>query len=126
MIGDPEGLSQGIMHRLFAIAAFMLALFFVAVPAKTACVDGSNVLPAAVTQGAADVETATNGGHCQHVPCSNTRHSHSAPGGCAGHTFVTAFVFATPFVAVVGNRVEFTRDDSDGRTLLPPVPPPLA
>lgn len=104
----------------------MLALLFAAAPAEAACGSGGEVaIAASDVQGAAGVLAAvTTGGHCQHVPCSDTTHNH-VPGGCAGHSFVHAFAFEAPRVAIAKRCVAFADDTSNGRTLLPPVPPPL-
>lgn len=121
-----EVLSLGLMRRLFAIAALMLALFFAAAPAEAAWESGGEVaIAAGDVQGAAGVLAGVTGGHCQHVPCSDTTHNHM-PGGCTGHSFVPAFTFETPRVAVSRRLVAFANEISDGRTLMPPVPPPLA
>ena len=126
MTSRPEVLSLGLMRLLFAIAALMLALFFAAVPAEAACESGGEAaIAASDVQGAAGVLAAVTGGHCQHVPCSDTTHNHM-PGGCAGHSFVPAFAFEAPRVAIAKRRVSFANDTSNGRNLLPPVPPPLA
>jgi hypothetical protein len=89
------------MRRLFAIAALMSALFFAAAPAEAACGSGGEAAVAAgEAQGADGALAVAGGGHCQHVPCSDTTHNHM-PGGCAGHSFVPAFTFETPRVAIV-------------------------
>jgi hypothetical protein len=122
----PEILSLSSMRSLFAIAALLLALFFAAAPVEAACVSGGEAaVVAGATQSAASVTAFATNGHCQHVPCSDSTHNHT-PGGCSGHSFVPAFAFESPRIAIVKRRVAFTHDDSNGRTLLPPVPPPLA
>jgi hypothetical protein len=114
------------MRSLFAIAALLLALFFAASPAEAVCVGGGEAaVGVGAAQGAADVTAFATGGHCQHVPCSDSSHNHM-PGGCVGHSFVPQSSFESPRIATAKRRVAFTHDDSNGRTLLPPVPPPLA
>jgi hypothetical protein len=114
------------MHNLFAIAALLLALLFAAAPVEAACVsDGESAVAAGPAQSKADGAAFATGGHCQHVPCSDSTHNHM-PGGCTGHSFVPAFAFESPRITIAKRRVAFTHDISNGRTLLPPVPPPLA
>ena len=119
-------LSLGSMRSLLAIAALLLALFFAVAPAEAACGDGVDLAVAAGdAQSVSDLSAVTSGGHCQHVPCSDSTHNHTL-GGCAGHSVFPAFAFETPYFTTADIRVAFTCEDSSGRTLLPPVPPPLA
>lgn len=121
----PDMLSLGSMRSLIAIAAFLLALFVAAAPVEATRVsDGEAAVAADATQSAAGVIAVTTDGHCQHVPCSDSTHNHM-PGGCAGHSFVPAFAFESPRIAMAKRRFAFTHDVLNGRTLLPPVPPPL-
>ncbi|MEQ1867987.1 MAG: hypothetical protein HOP13_03330 [Alphaproteobacteria bacterium] len=122
----PNILSLGSMRSLIAIAAFLLALFVAAAPVEAMCGSGGEAAVAAgATQSAVDVIAVATGGHCQHVPCSDSTHDHM-PGECAGHSFVATFAFESPRIAIAKRRVAFTHDNFNGRTLLPPVPPPLA
>lgn len=114
------------MRSLISIAAFLLALFIAAAPVEAACAsNGETAVTAGTTQGAGGVIAVATGGHCQHIPCSDSTHNHM-PGGCEGHSFVPTLAFPSPRVAIAKHRVAFTHDASNGRTLLPPVPPPLA
>lgn len=76
-------------------------------------------------QSESDITVSVLPEHCPHVPCPNTSHNH-LPGGCVGHSFVSTAALETPGMAVTDGRVAFEHDDASGRTLLPPVPPPLA
>lgn len=114
------------MRSLLTIAALLLALFFAAAPAEAACADGIDVTVAAGdAQDVSDLSAVASGGHCQHVPCSDSTHNHTL-GGCAGHSVFPAFAFERPYLMAADIRVAFTCEDSSGRTVLPPVPPPLA
>jgi hypothetical protein len=114
------------MRSLFAIAVLMLALLFVLAPAEAACASGGDAAVAAdVTSDAARTAVLDDGGHCPHVPCSDTTHSHLS-GGCAAHSFVPAFAVESPHVTMAQIRIAFAHEVSNGRTPLPPVPPPLA
>jgi hypothetical protein len=63
--------------------------------------------------------------HCAHVPCANSAHSHSS-GPCAAHSFVLiGDGWVTPGFVSAGS-IGRKNDRYAGRTLLPPVPPPLA
>lgn len=114
------------MRSLFAIAAFLLVLFVSAAPVEAVCVGGGEpAVVADATQSVGEVAAVATGGHCQHVPCSDSTHNHM-PSGCSGHSFVPAFAVEAPRVATAKRGLAFTHDLSNGRTLLPPVPPPLA
>jgi hypothetical protein len=63
--------------------------------------------------------------HCHHVPCSDATHNH-ASGECAGHSFVPAVALHSPLGPSADSRVAFADETSNGRTPLPPIPPPLA
>lgn len=113
------------MRSLFAIAAVLLGLFFAAAPAEAACAgDNEPAVSVSVTPSSASVAALATGGHCHHIPCSDKNHSHLS-GGCAGHSFVPAFVFDAPCLTLSAGRFAFSDETASGRTLLPPVPPPL-
>lgn len=123
------------MRSVFAIAALLLALFLSAAPsgAVAFAIDEPVAATDPLLRGvdtAADTTTADTtatapAGHCPHVPCPNTAHSHT-PGGCTGHSFVPSIAFETSHAAVAVGRAAIKHENIRGRTLLPPVPPPLA
>ena len=114
------------MRSLVAIAGLLLALFFAAAPAEATSVAGDDAAVAvSASQSPSDVTVSALPEHCPHVPCPNTSHDH-LPGGCVGHSFLSTAALEAPRVALAQGRVASEHDDAGGRTLLPPVPPPLA
>lgn len=77
---------------------------------------------ASVIAAPADLDQAE---HCAHVPCANNAHSHS-PGPCAAHSFVAIGEGWVAPALVSAGSIGLKNDSFVGRTLLPPVPPPLA
>lgn len=119
-------LSLGSMRCLVAIAGLLLALLFAAAPAEAASMAGSDTsIAASASQDGSDVTVSASAGHCPHVPCPDSSHEH-VPGGCVGHSFVADTALQMPRIALSDGRVAFEHEDASGRTLLPPVPPPLA
>ncbi|MDZ4741730.1 MAG: hypothetical protein SGJ03_17780 [Alphaproteobacteria bacterium] len=110
------------MLRFLAIAGFILVLLSQLAPAEAACVSDSDFAAGAVAE---DATLALVVLHDEHVPCSDTSHRHVSC-VCAGHFFVPAQACASPQVAYTLARFDLTRKMLMGRTLQPPVPPPLA
>ena len=69
------------------------------------------------------VDTDEPAAHCAHVPCANAAHPHSS---CTAHS---SFVMGGGLIGpdfLAAEPVALTHDRNVGRTLVPPVPPPLA
>lgn len=114
------------MRTLLTIAALMLSLLVSAASAEAACVNGVDEAVAAdVAADAADLTAGSARGHGYHIPCTDTTHDHASC-GCTGHSVIPTLAFGTPSVIDSNTRVTFTNDLANGRTLVPPVPPPLA
>jgi hypothetical protein len=114
------------MRTLLTIAALMLSLLVSAASAEAACANGVDQAVAADV--AADVAELTAGpalGHGHHIPCTDTTHDHASC-GCTGHSVIAMFAFGTPSLIDSNTRVTFANELANGRTLVPPVPPPLA
>ena len=113
------------MLRFLAIAGFILVLLSQLASAKAACVSESDFAAGAVAAVAVIATLAPVVVHDEHVPCSDTSHRHVSC-VCAGNFFVPAQACASPHVAYTLARFDLTRKMLMGRTLQPPVPPPLA
>lgn len=111
---------------LALLGVVVMALFFANADrvseASLESVVALDAVKASVSVAPAGVEQA---GHCAHVPCANSAHTH-LPGPCAAHSFVAIGDgwIVPDFLAVAS--VALKNDRYTGRTLLPPVPPPLA
>ena len=115
------------MHKLLAIAVLMmLSLLVSAASAEAACVNGvDQAFAADVAADAADLTAGSARGRSHHFPCTDTTHDHASC-GCTGHSVIPMFVFGPPSMIDSNTRVMFSNDRANGRTLVPPVPPPLA
>ena len=108
------------MRVLLIIVGIVLALALGAAPSDR-LVAGAPDAPVY-----AAIADATNAfaPHCDHFPCSDAAHAH-APCVCA-FAFVSGQALGPADVDFTFARIWFSDDSITGRTLLPPVPPPLA
>lgn len=114
------------MRFFCAIAALILTVWLTAEPASAACFSDSEHLTSASVSQSDQLNVLVAGdAHCQHIPCSNSGHSHTSS-GCGGHAFVSMFPNAPWKDFNSMSRIGFSNESHCGLTLPPPVRPPLA
>lgn len=113
------------MRALWFVLTLVLGALFLALPERaTATALASADVVDNVASSAVAEEAVPESNHCAHVPCTNAAHSH-ASGSCAAHSFIVLGAgWGIPRLAS-GAVIGFKHDRYVGRTLLPPVPPPL-
>jgi hypothetical protein len=113
------------MSRLLAISCLLLGLLVLTSPANAAYQDCGGQAVAIGTAGTAlDFTSASPDAGCDHVPCPNPAHQHS-PSGCHAHSFLMVSPLEALIAAETESRVAIADEAATGRTLMPPVPPPL-
>lgn len=118
-------ITLGHMRFFCAIAALILTVWLTAEPVSAACFsDSEHSTSASVSQSDQLNVLVAGDAHCQHIPCSNSGHSH-ASSGCGGHSFVSLFPHEPLKNFNSMSRIGFSNESITGLTLLPPVPPPL-
>ena len=109
---------------LFSLVVALVGLFSASSSnASATSVVGKTAVETTTVAVAALVAIADNEEHCAHVPCANGAHSHSS---CSTHSFVVIGEGGTSLNFNATASIASKADRFGGRTLLPPVPPPLA
>ena len=110
---------------LISFVVVLVALIFANGNNASAMASGENTAVESSASLIASVSAASDQAeHCGHIPCANSAHSH-ASSSCSAHSFVAmgddwiALSFHSA-ASIVPKTSHFV-----GRTLLPPVPPPL-
>ena len=114
------------MRSLLASLALGLALL-AGVPGEASC--AQDIAAPSVSEAAALPSAATvaddSCDNCQNAPCADGCQVHASC-GCMAHPAVTSVAFAVPKLTNARLRISFDAEAANGRSLLPPVPPPLA